>query len=36
MISEIVRQCLRVSGLTAGAVDYKGGPVPEAWAWTWG
>ncbi len=36
MIPEMVRQCLRLNGLTAGAVDYKGGPVPEAWAWTWG
>jgi cytochrome P450 len=35
MIPEIVRQSLRLSGLTAAAVDYKGGPVPEAWPWTW-
>ena len=35
MIPEMVRQCLRLNGLTAGAVDYKGGPVPEAWGWTW-
>jgi len=36
MIPEIVRQSLRLNGLTAGAVDYKGGPVPQAWRWTWG
>jgi cytochrome P450 len=36
MVPEIVRQGLRLKGLTAGAVDYKGGPVPEGWAWTWG
>jgi cytochrome P450 len=36
MIPEIVRQGLRLNGLKAGAVDYKGGPVPEGWAWTWG
>jgi cytochrome P450 len=36
MVPEIVRQGLRLSGLKAGAVDYKGGPVPEGWAWTWG
>jgi cytochrome P450 len=35
MIPEIVRQSLRLSGLTTAAVDYKGGPVPEAWQWTW-
>ncbi len=35
MIPEIVRQALRLNGLTAAAVDYKGGPVPEAWPWTW-
>jgi cytochrome P450 len=36
MIPEMVRQSLRLRGLTAGAVDLKGGPVPEAWPWTWG
>ena len=36
MIPEMVRQCLRLNGLTAAAVDLKGGPVPEAWPWTWG
>jgi cytochrome P450 len=36
MIPEIVRQSLRLDGLVAGAVDYKGGPVPEAWQWKWG
>jgi cytochrome P450 len=36
MIPEMVRQCLRLDGLTADAVDYKGGPVPEAWQWHWG
>ena len=35
MIPEIVRQSLRLRGLTAAGVDYKGGPVPEAWQWTW-
>jgi cytochrome P450 len=35
MIPEIVRQCLRLNGLTAGAVDCKGGPVPESWQWRW-
>jgi cytochrome P450 len=35
MIPEIVRQCLRLDGLKADAVDYKGGPVPEAWQWRW-
>jgi cytochrome P450 len=35
MIPEIVRQSLRLPGLTAAAVDYKGGPVPEAWQWNW-
>jgi cytochrome P450 len=36
MIPEMVRQCLRLDGLTTGPVDYKGGPVPEAWQWHWG
>jgi cytochrome P450 len=36
MIPEIVRQSLRLNGLTAGIVDRKGGPVPEAWQWQWG
>ena len=35
MIPEIVRQSLRLNGLTAGTIDYKSGPVPEAWQWTW-
>jgi hypothetical protein len=35
MIPEIVRQSLRLPGLIAAAVDYKGGPVPEAWQWNW-
>lgn len=35
MIPEIVRQGLRLNGLTAGAVDRKGGPVPEFWQWDW-
>ena len=35
MIPEIVRQSLRLSGLSVGPVDRKGGPVPESWAWTW-
>ncbi len=36
MVPEIVRQSLRLPGLQAGALDRKGGPVPEAWAWRWG
>ncbi len=36
MIPEMVRQCLRLDGLKAAAVDYRGGPVPEAWQWRWG
>jgi cytochrome P450 len=35
MIPEIVRQALRLTGLTTGAVDQKGGPVPESWSWHW-
>lgn len=35
MIPEIVRQGLRLNGLTTGAVDQKGGPVPESWSWRW-
>jgi cytochrome P450 len=35
MIPEIVRQSLRLPGLSAGLVDRKGGPVPEAWQWRW-
>jgi cytochrome P450 len=35
MIPEIVRQSLRLNGLTAGAIDRKGGPVPESWSWRW-
>jgi cytochrome P450 len=35
MIPEIVRQSLRLNGLTAEAVDRKGGPVPESWQWHW-
>jgi cytochrome P450 len=35
MIPEIVRQALRLDGLTAGPVDTKGGPVPESWQWHW-
>ena len=35
MIPEIVRQSLRLEGLTAGPVDRKGGPVPESWQWRW-
>jgi cytochrome P450 len=35
MIPEIVRQSLRLKNLTAGPVDYKSGPVPEAWQWKW-
>jgi cytochrome P450 len=35
MIPEMVRQSLRVPNLKADPVDYKGGPVPEAWSWSW-
>jgi cytochrome P450 len=35
MIPEIVRQSLRLNGLTTGPVDYKSGPVPESWQWQW-
>jgi cytochrome P450 len=35
MIPEIVRQSLRLNGLSAGPVDRKGGPVPESWQWRW-
>jgi cytochrome P450 len=35
MIPEIVRQCLRLDGLTTDPVDMKGGPVPESWQWRW-
>ncbi len=35
MIPEIVRQSLRLNGLSAGPVDRKGGPVPESWQWQW-
>ena len=34
MIPEIVRQCLRLNGLTVSAIDRKGG-IPEAWPWKW-
>lgn len=35
MIPEMVRQSLRLNGLTLGAIDQKGGPVPESWPWRW-
>lgn len=35
MIPEIVRQCLLLPDLKVGPVDYKGGPVPESWQWSW-
>ncbi|SFK30238.1 cytochrome P450 [Methylocapsa palsarum] len=35
MIPEIVAQSLRLSELTVGSVDRKGGPVPESWDWRW-
>jgi cytochrome P450 len=35
MIPEIVRQSLRLKGLSTGPVDRKGGPVPESWQWRW-
>ena len=36
MITEIVRQALLLENLQTGPVDFKGGPVPEAWNWQWG
>jgi len=35
MIPEIVRQVLRLDGLKSGAIERKGGPIPEAWPWSW-
>ena len=35
MIPEIVRQSLRLNGLSTGPVDRKSGPVPESWQWRW-
>ncbi len=35
MIPEIVRQGLLIENLQTGPVDRKGGPVPEAWSWSW-
>jgi cytochrome P450 len=35
MIPEIVRQSLRLKDLSTGPIDYKNGPVPESWQWTW-
>lgn len=35
MIPEMVRQALRLNGLQPASVDYRNGPVPEAWRWTW-
>ena len=35
MIPEIVRQSLRLDGLSVGPIDRKGGPVPEFWQWRW-
>jgi cytochrome P450 len=35
MIPEIVRQGLRLNGLSVGPIDRKGGPVPESWQWRW-
>jgi cytochrome P450 len=34
-IPEIVRQSLRLNGLTVGQIDRRGGPVPESWQWHW-
>jgi cytochrome P450 len=34
VIPAIVRAILRTDGATPGAVDQRGGPVPEAWPWT--
>jgi cytochrome P450 len=37
MIPEIVRQCcLKYDLRAAGPIDYRGGPVPEAWHLQWG
>jgi cytochrome P450 len=35
MVPEIVRQALRLENLTVGLVDRQGGPIPEAWQWSW-
>lgn len=35
MIPEIVRQALLLPDLEVGAIDRRGGPVPEHWAWHW-
>jgi hypothetical protein len=35
MIPEIVRQSLRLKGLSLGPIDRKGGPVPESWQRRW-
>jgi len=35
MVPEMVRAALLLPGLTTDAVDRRGGPVPEGWAWRW-
>jgi cytochrome P450 len=35
MIPAIVRQALRIDGLTTAAIDYRNGPIPESWQWSW-
>ena len=35
MILEIVRQGLRLNGLTFDPIEFRGGLVPESWQWRW-
>jgi cytochrome P450 len=36
MLPEMVRAALLLPDLKAAAIDRRGGPVPESWAWRWG
>jgi cytochrome P450 len=35
MVPAIVREALRLEGLTTTPADRRGGPVPERWTWSW-
>jgi hypothetical protein len=35
MVPAIVREALRLDGLTTTPPDRRGGPVPERWEWSW-
>jgi hypothetical protein len=35
ILPEMVRAALLLPSLTTAAVDRRGGPVPEGWAWQW-